>query len=59
MSLKVGDVGDKAEEVTFNKLFLQDTEFISVVIDDSVLVRVSVNNKGTGGSSEEVGEEIC
>jgi len=59
VSLKVGDVGDKAEEVTFNKLFLQDPEFISVVIDDSVLVWVSVNNKGTGGSSEEVGEEIC
>ena len=58
VSLKVGDTGDKAEEVTFNEFFLWDPELFSMIIDDCVLMGMSVNGEGTGGGMEEVGEEI-
>jgi len=58
VSLKVGDVGDEAEEVTFDEFLLWDPELFSAVVDDCVLMGVSVNSKGTGGGVEEVGEEI-
>jgi len=58
VSLKVGDTGDEVEEVTFDKFLLWDPELFSAIIDDCVLMRVSVNSKGTGGGVEEVGEEV-
>jgi len=58
VSLKVGDVGDEAEEVTFDKFLLWDPELFSAIVDDCVLMRVSVNSEGTGRGMEEVGEEV-
>ena len=58
VSLKVGDAGNEAEEVIFDKLFLWDPELFSTVVDDCVLMGVSVDDKGTGGGLEEVGEEV-
>jgi len=58
VSLEVRDTGNEAEKVTFDELFLEDPELFSAVIDDCVLMGVSVNGEGTGGGVEEVGEEI-
>jgi len=58
VSLKVGDMGDEAEEVTFNKFFLRDPELFSMIVDDCVLMGVSINGEGAGGGMEEVGEEV-
>jgi len=58
VSLKVGDVGDEAEEVTFDEFLLWDPELFSTIIDDCILMGVSVNSEGTGGGMEKVGEEI-
>jgi len=58
VSLKVRNAGNEAEEVTFNEFLLWDPELFSTVVDDCVLMGVSVDNKGTGGGMEEVGEEV-
>ena len=58
MGFKVGDAGDVAKEVFFDEFFLWDPEFLTMVVDDGVLVRVTVGNKGAGRSSEDVGEDI-
>ena len=58
ISLKIGDMGEETEEVTFNELFLWDPVLFSAVVDDCVLVGVSVDDKGTGRGVEEVGEEV-
>jgi len=58
VSLEVGDTGDETEEVTFDEFFLWDPELFSAIVDDCVLMRVSVNGKGTGRGVEEVGEEV-
>ena len=58
VSLKVGDTGDEAEEVTFNKFFLRDPELFSTIVDDCVLMGVLINGEGIGRGVEEVGEEV-
>jgi len=58
VSLEVRDTGDDTEEVSFNEFFLWDPELFSLIIDDCVLMRVSVNGKGAGRSVEKVGEEV-
>jgi len=58
VSLKVRDVGDEVEEVTFDEFLLWDPELFSAIIDDCVLMGVSVNGEGTGRGVEEVGEEV-
>jgi len=58
VSLKVRNAGNEAEEVTFNEFLLWDPELFSAVVDDCVLMGVSVDDKGTGGGMEEVGEEV-
>jgi len=58
VSLKIRDMGDETEEVTFNKFFLGNPKLFSVVIDDCILVWVAVDDVGASGSSEEVGEEV-
>ena len=58
MGVEVRDAGDVAEEVSFDEFLLGDPEFLAAVIDDCVLVRVSVGNEGTGGSGEEIGEDV-
>ena len=37
---------------------MRDPELFSAIVDDCVLVRVSVNDEGTGRGVEEVGEEV-
>ena len=58
VGFKVGDMGEKAEEVSFYVLFLWDPILFSMVIDDGVLVWVTVNSKSTGRGVEEMGEKV-
>jgi len=58
VSLKIGDARKELKEVTLDELFLWDPKLFSMIINDCVLMRVSVNGEGTGGGVEEVGEEI-
>jgi len=58
ISLKIGNMGEKAKEVSFYILFLWNPVFFSAVIDDRVLVWVTVNSESTGRGVEEIGEEV-
>jgi len=58
VSLEVRDMGDEAEEVTFDEFFLGDPELFSAIVDDCVLMQVSVNSESAGGGVEKVGEEV-
>ena len=58
VSLKVRDARNEAEEVTFNEFLLWDPELFSAVVDNCVLVRVTVDNVSASGGMEEVGEEV-
>jgi len=58
ISLKIGDMGEKAKEVSFYVLFLWNPVFFSTVIDDGILVWVMFNSKSTGGGMEEIREEV-
>jgi len=54
MVIKISDVRKGVEEVLFNKLLLRYPKFLAAVVDDGVLVGVSVDGVGTGRGSEEV-----
>ena len=56
--VKVGDAGEVVKEVPVNELFLWDPEFLAAIVDNGVLVWVTVDGKGTGGSGEEVGKNF-
>jgi len=56
--IKVDDVRKGAEEISFDKLFLRYPKFLTMIIDNGVLMGVTVDGEGTGGGVEEVGEEI-
>ena len=58
VSLKIRDMGEKAEEVMFNKFLLRNPKFFSVVVNDCVLVWVMVDDVSTSGGVEEIGEEV-
>ena len=58
VSFKIGDTWEKAEEVSFYVLFLWNPVFFSMVIDNRILVWVTVNGKSTGGGMEEIREEV-
>jgi len=58
MIIKISDVRKGAEEVPFDELLLRYPKFLAVVIDDSVLVGVSVDSIGTGRGMEEVQKEV-
>ena len=58
MGVEVGDAGDVAEEVTVNELLLWNPEFFTTVVDNGVLVGVTIDDEGTSGSGEEVGEDV-
>jgi len=49
---------EKAKEVSFYVLFLWDPILLSAVVDNSVLVWVTINSKSTGRGIEEMGEEV-
>jgi len=56
--IEVVNARKEAKEVTFNKLFLWDPKLLTMIIDDSVLVRVAVDGKGAGGGVEEIGKKV-
>ena len=58
MGIKIRDAGDIAKEVPFDELLLRDPKFLTVVVDDGVLVWVPVGNKGAGRCGKEVGKDI-
>ena len=58
MGVEVDDAGDVAKEVSVDKLLLGDPKFLTAVVDDGVLVGVTVDGEGAGGSGEEVWEDV-
>ena len=56
MVIEISDVRKGVEEVLFDKLLLRYPKFLAAVVDDGVLVGVSVDSIGTGRGSEEVRE---
>ena len=58
VGFKIGDMGEKTEEVPFYILFLWDPMFFSSVVNDGVLVWVTVNSRGTSRSLKKVRIEV-
>ena len=58
MSLEVRDTGNKTEKIALDEFFLRDPKLLSAVVDDCILVGVSVNNEGAGGGVKEIGKEV-
>jgi len=56
--VKVWDVRDVMKEVAFDEFLLRNPKLFTMIVDDRVLVRVVVSNKGAGRGGEEVGEEF-
>ena len=56
--VKIRDVGDVAEEVALDELFLWNPKFLATIVDDSILVWVAVGSEGAGRGGEEVGGEV-
>ena len=56
--VKVNDTRKGAKEILFDELLLRYPKFLAMVVDDSVLIGVSVDGIGTGRGVEEVGEEV-
>ena len=50
--MKVVDARKKAKEITCYKFLLWDPEFLTAVVDNGVLMGVTVNGEGAGGSVE-------
>ena len=59
MGIEIWDAGDVSEEISFNEFLLGDPKFLSAVVDNGVLMGVTVDCKGTSGGAEEVGEDVC
>jgi len=55
---KIGNTGEKTEEIPFYVLFLWDPIFFSTVVDDRVLVWVAVSGKSTSWGFEKVRVEV-
>jgi len=56
--VEIDDVREETEKVTFNKFFLRNPKLLTAVVDNLVLVRVTVDGIGAGRSVEEVREEV-
>jgi len=56
--IKIRDAGKKAEEVMLNKFFCWDPELLAAVIDNLVLVQVTIDSVGAGRGIEEIGEKV-
>jgi len=54
--VKVVDTRKKAKEVTCYEFFLWYPEFLSAVVDNSVLMGMAVDGEGAGRGVEEIGE---
>jgi len=58
VSSEGGDLWDIAKRISFDKFFLWDPELFSTIVNDVVLMRVAVIDKGTHRGSKEVGKEV-
>jgi len=56
--VEVDNTRKRAEEILFNELLLRYPKFLTTVIDNGILMGVTVNSKGAGGGVKEVREEI-
>jgi len=56
--VKVNDARDKVKEILFYELFRQYPKLLSTIVDDLVLVRVTVNSISAGRGSEEVRKKV-
>jgi len=56
--VKVVDARKEAKEVTCYEFFLWYPEFLTAVVDNSVLMGMAVNGEGAGRSVEEIGKEV-
>ena len=56
--IEIGDAREETEEIPFNKFLGENPKLLTMVVNDLILVRVSVNGKGTGGGMEEIRKEI-
>jgi len=58
VSFKIRKVWEKAKEVSFYILFLWNPILFSAVVDNSVLVWVTINSESTSGGIEEMREKV-
>jgi len=58
IGFEIGNAWEKAKEVPFYVLFLWNPILFSVVVDNGVLVWVTINGKSTGGGVEEMREKV-
>jgi len=56
--VKIDDVREGVEEVLFDELLLRYPKLFTTVIDNGVLVGVSVDGEGTSGGMEEVWKKV-
>ena len=56
--VKIVDARKETKEVTCYEFFLWDPEFLTAVIDNSILMGMAVDGEGAGGDVEEIGEEV-
>jgi len=56
--LKIWESRDISEEVSFYKFLLRDPKFLSMVVNDRVLMRVAVFHISAGGGGEEIWEKV-
>jgi len=59
VGVEVRDAWEESEEVMFNEFFLRDPEFLTVIIYNGILIRVTVDSVGASRGVEEVGKEVC
>ena len=58
VSFKIGNTWEKAKEVPFYVLFLWNPILFSTVVDNSVLVWVTINSESTSRGVEEMREKV-
>jgi len=56
--IKISDMGKEPEEVLFYKFFQWNPKLFTAVVNDLVLVRVTVNGVSAGGGGKEVRVEV-
>jgi len=56
--VKIVDARKEAKEITCYEFFLWDPEFLTAVVDNSVLMGMAVNGEGAGRGMEEIGEKV-
>jgi len=56
--VKVDDTRKGAKEILFDEFLLRYPKFLAIVVDDGVLMGVSVDGIGAGGSGEEVRKKV-